>query len=253
MPTSVSENGQRPLLELDGLTVGYGKSEVVHGVSLEVREGETVALVGRNGAGKSTILKAISGLLVPRSGEIRFDGQALSRRPHRIAAQRIAHVREGRKIFPQQSVRDNLLMGAYVRKDRATIHEDVARVVETFPVLRDKAAQLAGSLSGGEQQMLAIGMGLMLRPRLLLLDEPSHGLAPIIVQDIFDQIEELQRQGVTILLVEQMVQKALQLSHRAYVLDAGRVVLDGTGDELLSNERVKHTYLGTLNTADKDK
>lgn len=236
-----------PLLELDGLDVGYGKSRVLHGVSLVVGEGEVVALIGRNGAGKSTCLRAISGLLRSTAGSVVFAGRPIhGLPPHRIAALGIAHVREGRKLFLQQTVGENLLMGAYLRRDNAAIRADLDVVFETFPVLYRKRHDRASLLSGGEQQMLALAQGLLLRPKLLLLDEPSLGLAPLVVAEIFAQIRRLKAQGVTILLVEQMVRQALSVCDRAYVLDAGKVALEGSGAFLMGTEKVRDTYLGVL-------
>jgi branched-chain amino acid transport system ATP-binding protein len=241
-----------PLLDVYDLQVGYGRSQVLQGVALTVRTGETVALIGRNGAGKSTFLRAISGLLKPTAGRIRFAGSPIhALPPHRIARLGIAHVREGRKLFRQQTVLENLLMGAYLRRD-ADVRTDLDAVFESFPVLSLKRRHRASLLSGGEQQILALAQCLMLRPRLLLLDEPSLGLAPLMVEQIFAHISRLKAQGVTILLVEQMVGQALGLCDRAYVLDAGRITLEGTGAELLDNEKVRDTYLGALERRTED-
>jgi len=231
-------------LELEDVTARYGPVTALHGVSLSVGEGEAVAVLGANGAGKTTTLRAISGA-VRRSGRIAFAGQSIARSsPEATARAGIAHVPEGRGTLTDLTVRENLRLGAYTRRDRAAIKEDEARVLGYFPRLRERRDQRAGTLSGGEQQMLALARALMLRPRLLLLDEPSLGLAPIVVQEVLHTIRELNRRGLTILLVEQNVAVSLRLSHRAYVLENGRVVLDGRGQALLKDERLKVAYLG---------
>jgi branched-chain amino acid transport system ATP-binding protein len=222
--------------------------EVLKGVSFEVHRGEIVVIIGSNGAGKTTTLKTVTGLpeLLKRvQGEIRFQGRSVRRaRPDRIARLGMAHVPEGRQMFPDQSVRDNLLLGAYQRRDGGAIHEDVARMEERFPILGERHGQLAGLLSGGEQQMLAIARALMGRPDMILFDEPSMGLAPIIVGRVFEIIQELKSEGKTILLVEQMAYQALGIADRAYVLETGRITLEGTGGELLADPRVREAYLG---------
>jgi branched-chain amino acid transport system ATP-binding protein len=232
------------MLALEALDVYYGEIHALRGVALEVRGGEIVTLLGNNGAGKSTTLKTISGLLVPRHGSVVFDGSALTGVPaHEVVARGIAHVPEGRRIFNRLTVRENLTMGAYLRTD-ADIDADLDRAFELFPRLKERISQVAGTLSGGEQQMLAIARALMARPRLLLLDEPSMGLAPVLVEQIFTTIGSINRQGTTILLVEQNAAMALSIAHRGYVLETGAVVLSGTAGQLAENERVRHAYLG---------
>ena len=232
------------LLRLDGVEAGYGDLTAISGVSLEVREGEAVALIGSNGAGKTTTLRTISGLLPVRAGRIEFGGASLDGlRSADIVARGIAHVPEGRHLFPSLTVRDNLELGA---RAAARAHRDdtLALVFTLFPRLRERERQLAGTLSGGEQQMCAIGRGLMARPRLLLLDEPSLGLAPVMVKLIFATLQRINDAGTTIMLVEQNVPRALQLSHRGYVLENGRLVLDGSRASLLASPHVKQAYLG---------
>jgi len=229
----------RALLEVDDLRVRYGAVEAVHGVSFAVNAGEVTALIGANGAGKSSTLAAISGL-VPADGRIRFDGRDIAGAPaHSIVRAGIVQVPEGREILARMTVEENLLMGLRGRHRR-----DLSSAYERFPILRERRALLAGSLSGGEQQMLAIARALLARPRLLLLDEPSLGLAPLIVKRVFDTLADLKRQGVTMLLVEQNALRALRLADRAYVMELGRLVMDGTGQELLRDEGVARTYLG---------
>lgn len=230
------------LLELEGVSVRYGTRRALEGINLEVGEGEIVALLGANGAGKSTTLRAISGL-VPAKGSIRFAGEEISGRPpHEVVAAGVSQVPEGRRIFPQMSVRENLEMGAYQRRDVS--EADFASVYEFFPVLREREKQEGGTLSGGEQQMLAIGRALMARPRLLLLDEPSLGLAPLYVARIFAIIKEIRQSGTTILLVEQNAAAALRLADRGYVLETGSVVMAGPAGALLADARVRAAYLG---------
>ncbi len=239
--------GDTALLALEGVAAGYGRSRVLHGVNATVNAGEIVALIGRNGAGKSTCLRAICGLLRTTSGRITFAGDRIDGlEPHRIASLGIAHVREGRRLFLQQTVHENLLMGAYLRRDAAGIRQDVEAMFDTFPVLRRKKEDRASLLSGGEQQMLALAQGLMLRPKLILLDEPSLGLAPIVAAEIFATIARLRTQGVSVLLVEQMVKQALTVCDRAYVLDTGAVTIAGTGASLLESREVQNIYLGVL-------
>ena len=234
-----------PLLQVDGLKVSYGRIEAVRGIDLELREGEITTLVGANGAGKSSTLLALSGLVKKAGGRVLFGGQDLTRMPaHRIVASGVVQVAEGRATLTTLTVRENLELGAYSQGNRAHRAADLARVYAMFPVLAERAGGLAGNLSGGEQQMLAIGRALMARPRLLLLDEPSMGLAPIIVQDIFRTLREINRAGLTIFLVEQNVRQALKIAQHAYVLETGRIVLAGTGRELLDNPRVQQAYLG---------
>ena len=233
------------LLRVDGIEVGYGDLTAVSEVSLEVREGEAVALIGANGAGKTTTLRAVSGLLPLRRGRIEFQGRRLDGLgPAEIVARGIAHVPEGRQLFPTMTVRENLELGARTRAARAGRAEMLERVFELFPRLRERRGQLAGTLSGGEQQMCAIGRGLMARPRLLMLDEPSLGLAPVLVKAIFEDLGRINGQGITVLLVEQNVLRALHLAHRGYVLENGRMTLSGPRDELLASGHVKQAYLG---------
>ena len=232
------------MLEIDDLHVFYGEIPALKGVALEVRPGEIVTLLGNNGAGKTTTLKSISGLLPPRRGRIALEGQPLSGvPPHEIVLRGIAHVPEGRRIFNRLTVRENLMMGAYLRNDQG-ISADLDRVFALFPVLKERVGQVAGTLSGGEQQMLAIGRALMARPRLLLLDEPSMGLAPVLVERIFETVADINRQGTTILLVEQNAAMALTIAHRGYVLETGTIALGGTAAELAQNPDVRRAYLG---------
>lgn len=234
-----------PLMQVDGLTVSYGKVEAVRGIDLTLRTGEITTLVGANGAGKSTTLLALSGLVKKAGGRVTFDGQDLTRMsPHRIVRHGVVQVAEGRATLTTLTVRENLELGAYTQPDRSARAADLEHVFQLFPVLKDRADGLAGNLSGGEQQMLAIGRALMARPRLLLLDEPSMGLAPIIVQDIFRTLREINRGGLTIFLVEQNVRQALKIAHQAYVLETGRIVLQGTARELLNDPQVQAAYLG---------
>jgi branched-chain amino acid transport system ATP-binding protein len=233
------------LLTLEGVDAFYGDLQALHGVSLEVRAGELVALVGANAAGKTTTLRVISGTLPARAGRVLFEGQDLAAVPaHLRVAQGIVQVPEGRRLFPFMTVHENLLLGAHARHARAHQEASLDYVLRLFPVLKDRATQLAGSLSGGEQQMCAIGRALMARPRLLMLDEPTLGIAPVLVQRIFETVAAINRDGVTILLVEQNVRRALALAHRAAALENGRVVLAGPARELLADERLKKAYLG---------
>ena len=237
--------GASPLLAIEGMVVRYDSVPALHEVSLTVERGEIVTLIGANGAGKTTTLRAISGLLHPSEGRIRFDGRDITRlKPHRITAQGVSHVPEGRGIFTNLTVRDNLELGAYLRRSHREIQEDFGRVFALFPVLEERSRQTSGTLSGGEQQMLAIGRALMARPRLLLLDEPSLGLAPQLVDAIFRKIQEICREGTTILLVEQNAHKALTIASRGYVLETGRVVLADSSANLANDERVRQAYLG---------
>jgi len=234
------------LLEIENLTLLYGRIQALHGISLTVDTGEIVALIGANGAGKSTTMRAISGLRPAAAGSvIRFDGEDITNlRADLRVVKGISQSPEGRGIFPGMTVRENLDMGAYTRRDAAGIREDLERAYALFPRLLERASQSAGTLSGGEQQMLAVGRALMSRPRLMLLDEPSMGLAPILIQQIFSIIKEINQQGTTVLLVEQNAQQALSLAHRAYVLETGRIVREGPGPELLNDPAVKDAYLG---------
>ncbi|HEV8659728.1 MAG TPA: ABC transporter ATP-binding protein [Thermoanaerobaculia bacterium] len=233
------------MLAVEKLGFAYGDMKVLWDVDLTVNEGEIVTLVGSNGAGKSTTLKNVSRLVSWSSGSIRFEGEDLSRfQPHQVVERGVVQVPEGRKIFPEMTVMENLRMGSFPKSCRKDRRKNVERVFSLFPRLKEREKQLGGTLSGGEQQMLAIGRSLMAKPRLLLLDEPSLGLSPLLVKNIFQIITEINRQGVTILLVEQNVYQSLRIANRAYVLETGRVVLTGTGDELLSNEHVKKAFLG---------
>ena len=233
------------LLKLDNVKTYYGNIRALKGISLEVAEGEIVCLIGGNGAGKSTSLMTISGVLTPEEGDIIYQGQSIvSLRPDHIVQLGICQVPEGRMIFPVLTVMENLDLGAYLRKDKDGIKADIERVFELFPILRERSNQAGGTLSGGEQQMLAIGRAMMARPKLLLLDEPSLGLAPIVVDSIFDIIRQINEEGTTILLVEQNAQLALQFSHRGYVLETGEITLADTSEALRTNEQVKKAYLG---------
>jgi branched-chain amino acid transport system ATP-binding protein len=233
------------LLELDNVSVAYGRILALHGISLTVGQGEIVALIGANGAGKSTTMRAISGLRPVMQGAIRFDGQDITKvRADLRVIRGVSQSPEGRGIFPGMSVRENLEMGAYTRRNRAEIDEDLDRVFSLFPRMKEREKQSGGTLSGGEQQMLAVGRALMSRPKLLLLDEPSMGLAPMLIQQIFDIVVEINQQGTTVLLVEQNAQQALSRAHRAYVLETGRIVKEGTGADLLNDPAVKDAYLG---------
>jgi branched-chain amino acid transport system ATP-binding protein len=233
------------LLTLEGVDAFYGDLQALHGVSLEVRAGELMALVGANAAGKTTTLRVISGTLPARGGRVLFDGQDLAAMPaHLRVAQGIVQVPEGRRLFPFMTGHENLLLGAHAPEARAQQDASLDYVLRLFPVLKDRATQLAGSLSGGEQQMCAIGRALMARPRLLMLDEPTLGIAPVLVQRIFETVAAINRDGVTILLVEQNVRRALALAHRAVALENGRVALAGPARELLSDDRLKKAYLG---------
>ncbi len=233
------------LLEIKGIDAFYGRVQALHGVSLMVDQTEIVALIGSNGAGKTTTLRTISGLMHPTSGSITFDGHDITKTPaHKIVNLGICQSPEGRRLFPRMQVVDNLQMGAYTRTDRAAIQEDMDRVYTLFPRLRERSTQLAGTLSGGEQQMLAVGRALMSRPKLLMLDEPSLGLAPILADTIFKTIQEINAAGTPILLVEQNAVRALEVAHRGYVLETGNVVQKGTGKELLNSPDVQRAYLG---------
>ena len=236
----------QPLLQADGIHCAYGQAEVLHGVSLCVNQGEIVSLIGANGAGKSTTLMCLSRVNRIRGGRIFFAGQDITGLPPQAVVRLgLAQVPEGRRIFPRLTVRENLEMGAFIRTDRAGIQADIERVCQLFPILKERSGQQGGTLSGGEQQMLAIARALMSRPKLLMMDEPSMGIAPILVAKIFETVRtQLRAQGVTVLLVEQNANAALRMSDRGYVLETGKVVLSGTGQELLKDPRVRAAYLG---------
>jgi branched-chain amino acid transport system ATP-binding protein len=233
------------MLRLEGLRAAYGKVEALRGVSLEVRVGELVTLIGANGAGKTSTLKAISGLLHPTAGRIVFENEEIhGLTPREVLRRGIAHCPEGRRVFPYMTVRENLEMGAYSRTDARAIREDLERVFVHFPILRERLQQVAVTLSGGEQQMLAIGRALMARPRLLLLDEPSLGLAPTVIETTFNIIREIRQRGVTILMVEQNASLALRMADRGYVMETGQIALEGKAGDLIENEHVRRAYLG---------
>jgi len=234
-----------PMLKIDNLHVYYGAIHAIKGVSLEVNQGEIVTLIGANGAGKSTTLRTISGLLKPKEGTIAFEGQSIGGVPaHEIVKQGISQVPEGRRIFAEMTVMENLELGAFTRSDKDGIKADLKMVFERFPRLEERKEQQAGTLSGGEQQMLAMGRALMSRPRLLLLDEPSMGLAPLLIREIFSIIVDINKTGTTVLLVEQNANMALSIAHRAYVLETGRITLSGDAKELAASEEVRKAYLG---------
>ena len=234
-----------PMLKIDNIDVYYGAIHALKGISLEVKEGEIVTLVGANGAGKSTTLRTISGLLKPKTGGITFLGQDIAGvRAHEIVKKGISQVPEGRRVFAEMTVMENLDLGAFVRKDKAGIQQDLKHVFELFPRLEERKNQSAGTLSGGEQQMLAMGRALMSRPKLLLLDEPSMGLAPLLIKEIFNIIVDINKSGTTVLLVEQNANMALSIANRAYVLETGRITLSGSAKELAASEDVRKAYLG---------
>ena len=233
------------MLEIKDIEVFYGVIQAIKGVSFEVNEGEIIALIGANGAGKTTTLQTITGLISPKKGQIFFEGQDITHIPaHKIVSMGMAHVPEGRRVFAQLSVLDNLKLGAFTRKDKEEVEETLIRVYKRFPRLEERKNQIAGTLSGGEQQMLAMGRALMSHPKILLMDEPSMGLSPIFVNEIFDIIQEVSKSGTTVLLVEQNAKKALSIADRGYVLETGRIVLEGNAKELLDNDQVKNAYLG---------
>jgi branched-chain amino acid transport system ATP-binding protein len=246
MDATPQHSGQPPMLRLDGIEAWYGSIQALKGVSLEVYEGEIVSLIGSNGAGKTTTMKTIHGLMKPKAGSLEFLGRdATKLKTEELVKLGMAQSPEGRRVFPRMSVRENLEMGAFQREDQSGVEADIEQVYGMFPRLRERMDQKAGLMSGGEQQMLAMGRALMARPRLLLLDEPSMGLAPLVIQQIFDIIVEINRNlGTTVLLVEQNANVALAISHRAYVLETGTVVLSGTGAELLASDEVRKAYLG---------
>jgi len=233
------------MLEVKNLEVYYGVIQAIKGISFEVNEGEVIALIGANGAGKTTTLQTITGMLQPKAGEIIFEGKDISKIPgHKIVSMGMAHVPEGRRVFAELSVYENLKLGAYTRKDKKEIEETLARVYKSFPRLEERKNQLAGTLSGGEQQMLAMGRALMSKPKIILMDEPSMGLSPIFVNEIFDIIRAVSESGTTVLLVEQNAKKALSISDRAYVLETGTITMSGKAKDLLEDEAVKKAYLG---------
>ncbi|PHV10269.1 ABC transporter ATP-binding protein [Chitinimonas sp. BJB300] len=238
-------NNDKKLLEVKGLQVAYGGIQAVKGIDLEIKQGELVALIGANGAGKTTTLKTLVGMVKPAAGTILYDGQDTSRIPvYHYISRGLSLVPEGRGIFPRLTVEENLLMGAYYRNDKAEIQNDLARVYTLFPRLKERYKQLAGTLSGGEQQMVAMGRAILARPKLLLLDEPSMGLAPIIVQKIFEIIRQIASEGVTMLLVEQNAKLALKTASRGYVMESGKITYADSAEALLANEKVQHAYLG---------
>lgn len=233
------------MLSVKDLEVHYGVIKAIKGVSFDVNEGEVIALIGANGAGKTTILHTISGLLKPTAGSVMFEGQDITKVPaHKIVSLGMAHVPEGRRVFSQLSVLQNLKMGAYTRNDKAEMEETLQMIYKRFPRLEERKNQTAGTLSGGEQQMLAMGRALMSHPRIILMDEPSMGLSPIFVEEIFNIIRDISAEGTTVLLVEQNAKKALQISNRAYVLETGNIILSGDAKELMNDESVKKAYLG---------
>lgn len=233
------------MLEVKDIEVFYGMIQAIKGVSFEVNEGEVIALIGANGAGKTTILHTITGLLSPKNGSIIFEGQDISKIPaHRIVSLGMAHVPEGRRVFADLTVYENLKMGAYTRTDKKEIEETLEMIYSRFPRLKERKNQLAGTLSGGEQQMLAMGRALMSQPRIIVMDEPSMGLSPILVNEIFDIIQKISADGTTVLLVEQNAKKALSIANRAYVLETGKIVLEGDANTLMNDDSVKKAYLG---------
>ena len=233
------------MLKVENLKVRYGMIEAIKGISFEINDGEIVALIGANGAGKTTTMHAISGLLKPAEGTITLDGVDLVKTPsHKIISMGLAQVPEGRRVFAQQTVAENLALGAYSRKDKEQIQKDLEQVYELFPRLKEREKQTAGTLSGGEQQMLAMGRALMSHPKIMLLDEPSMGLSPLLVKEIFRIIEDINKQGTTVLLVEQNAKKALAIADRAYVLETGKISLDGNAKDLLNDDSIKKAYLG---------
>ena len=233
------------MLQVTDLKVNYGVIQAIKGVSFEVNEGEVIALIGANGAGKTTILHTVTGLIAPKSGKIEFEGKDITKMPaHKIVTLGMAHVPEGRRVFADLSVYENLLMGAFTRKDKDEIAKTLEMVYKRFPRLRERKNQVAGTLSGGEQQMLAMGRALMSHPKILLMEEPSMGLSPLIVNEIFDIIKEVSASGTTVLLVEQNAKKALSIADRAYVLETGKIVLDAAADVLMNDPSIKKAYLG---------
>lgn len=233
------------MLEIKNLEVYYGVIQAIKGISFEVNEGEVIALIGANGAGKTTTLQTITGMLQPKAGEIIFEGTDITKIPgHKIVSMGMAHVPEGRRVFAELSVYENLKLGAFTRKDKNEIAESLAMVYNSFPRLEERKNQLAGTLSGGEQQMLAMGRALMSKPKIILMDEPSMGLSPIFVEEIFHIIRQISANGTTVLLVEQNAKKALEIANRAYVLETGNIVLSGPAKEMMNNDSIKKAYLG---------
>ena len=241
----MTTNEKKPILEITDLHVSYGGIQALKGVSLSVPEGQIVTLIGANGAGKSTTLRTVAGLIKPNAGDVKFMGQSIAgKNPREIVQMGVTLVPEGRRVFPDMTVRENLLIGAYLRADKEGVNQDVEHVYSLFPRLKERHWQLAGTLSGGEQQMLAVGRALMSKPRLMMMDEPSLGLAPMVVRDIFEIIRRLNGEGITILLIEQNANAALRTAHYGYVLETGAVSLAGPGRELLASDRVREAYLG---------
>lgn len=233
------------MLEVSNLKVNYGMIQAIKGISFKVEEGEIIALIGANGAGKTTTLHTVSGLLKAREGSILFNGKELTKtQPHKIVGMGMAHVPEGRRIFQQLTVYENLILGAYTRSDKKEIAENLEMIYKRFPRLEERKKQIAGTLSGGEQQMLAMGRALMSNPKIVLMDEPSMGLSPLLVSEIFDIIQSINKSGTTVLLVEQNAKKALSIANRAYVLETGKIVLEGDAKELMNNDQIKKAYLG---------
>lgn len=233
------------MLKVEEVNVAYGNIHALRDISFEVKKGEIVTLIGANGAGKTSILNTLSGIVASQTGSITLEDKSITNiEPHKLVRLGLAHVPEGRRVFAQMTVEENLQLGAYISSDKKEIAKDISYMYERFPRLKERRKQLAGTMSGGEQQMLAIGRALMCRPEIILMDEPSMGLAPILVQEIFDIIQEINRSGTTVLLVEQNAHMALQIADRAYVLETGRIVLTGAGKDLLHNEEVKKAYLG---------
>ena len=233
------------MLEVSNLKVNYGMIQAIKGISFKVEEGEIIALIGANGAGKTTTLHTVSGLLKAREGSILFNGKELTKtQPHKIVEMGMAHVPEGRRIFQQLTVYENLILGAYTRSDKKEIAENLEMIYKRFPRLEERKKQIAGTLSGGEQQMLARGRALMSNPKIVLMDEPSMGLSPLLVSEIFDIIQSINKSGTTVLLVEQNAKKALSIANRAYVLETGKIVLEGDAKELMNNDQIKKAYLG---------
>ena len=233
------------MLKVDNINVYYGSIHAIKDISFEVCRGQIVTLIGANGAGKSTTLQTVSGLLHSKTGSIEFLGKSLAGvAPHRIVEHGLAHVPEGRRVFPNLTVSENLKIGAYLRRDKQAVQKDAEHVYELFPRLKERSWQLAGTLSGGEQQMLAVGRALMSSPKLIMMDEPSLGLAPLVVQDIFSIIRQINSEGITVLLIEQNANMALKIADKAYVMETGRITMEGTGAELLADETIKEAYLG---------